>query len=53
MDAFKVATFDGQVAGLGGAGAKHNGVKFAQEVRGRIILADLGVGEEGNPFGAI
>ena len=53
MDAFQLAPFDGQIARLGRAGAKHDGVEFPQELLGRIIPADLGVGEELTPSASI
>ena len=51
MDAFKVAAFDGQVARLSGAGAKHHGVKFLMEFGGGIIDPDLGLRKELDALG--
>ena len=50
MDALQVPAFDGQIARLGCAGAKDDGVKFPQEVLRRIIRPDLGVGNEMDAF---
>ncbi len=51
MNALEMAALDGQVARLGRAGAEDDGVELAEEVLGRIILADFGVGAEDDAFG--
>src|SRR5690606_29542147 len=44
------AAFDGEVAGLGGAGADDDGVVVAAELRGVVGDADVGVADEGDAF---
>src|SRR5262249_5385703 len=51
LNALERAAFDGQVARLGRAGGKHDGVKFLQEFFGGKIFTDLGVADELDAFG--
>ena len=48
MNAFEVASFDGEVARLGRATAQHDRIEFLQEFIGGIVLADLDIRDELN-----
>ena len=50
VNALQIAAFDRQIARLGRAGRKDDGVKFLQQFFRRIIFPDLGVADELDAF---